>query len=59
MSTDANPGVAVVWVSIGSSTRATFVVKNLPVMTSWDFRFCVVTPDGTSDYCAPVTKIIV
>ena len=59
MSSDAKPGVPAVWVFIGSSTRATYVVKNLPVMTSCDFRFCVVTPDGTSDYCAPVTIIIV
>ena len=59
MSSDAKPGVPAVWVYIGSSTRATYVVKNLPVMTSCDFRFCVITPDGTSDYCAPVTIIIV
>jgi hypothetical protein len=59
MSSDAKPGVPAVWVYIGSSTRATYVVKNLPVKTSCDFRFCVITPDGTSDYCAPVTIIIV
>lgn len=59
MSTDTKPGEQPVFVYIGSSTRATFVVHNLPVMTRCEFRFCVVTPDGTSDYCTPVTIIIV
>ena len=56
MSDDGTDGV---WVDIGTSTRATFEVSGLEVMKRYKFRYAAVTPDGTSDYCEPVTKIII
>jgi hypothetical protein len=59
MSKESDDGTNGVWVDIGTSTRATFLVSGLQIMKRYKFRYAVVTPDGTSDYCEPVSKIIV
>jgi len=58
MSKVSDGGTDGVWVDIGITTRATIEVKGLEVMKRYKFRFAVITPDGTSDYCEPVSKII-
>ncbi len=59
MAIDDGAGTELIWIAIGSSTRANFEVNDLEVMKRYKFRFAAVTVDGTTDYCAPVTKIIV
>ncbi len=59
MSKVSDDGTDGVWVDIGTSTRATFQVSGLEIMKRYKFRYAVVTPDGTSDYCEPVSKIII
>jgi hypothetical protein len=59
MSKESDDGTYGVWIDIGTSTRATFLVSGLQIMKRYKFRYAVVTPDGTSDYCEPVSKIIV
>jgi hypothetical protein len=54
----SDDGTDEVWVDIDTTTRATIVVKGLEIMKRYKFRYAVVTPDGTSDYCEPVSKII-
>jgi len=46
------------WINIGYSTQAEFEVDGLDVATIYYFRRAVVTPDGTTDFCAPVMKVI-
>ena len=59
MAIDDGTGAGLIWTAIGSSTRANFEVNDLEVMKRYKFRFAAVTVDGTTDYCAPVSKIIV
>jgi len=58
MSKESDDGTQGVWVDIGTTTRATIEVKGLEVMKRYKFRYAIVTPDGTSDFCEPVSKII-
>jgi len=58
MSKESDDETEEVWVDIGISTRATFVVTGLQIMKRYKFRYAVVTPDGTTDFCEPVSKII-
>jgi len=46
------------WINIGYSTQAEFEVDGLDVATIYYFRRAAVTPDGTTDFCAPVMKVI-
>ena len=59
MAIDDGTGAGLVWIAIGSSTRANFDVSGLEIMKRYKFRFAAVTVDGTTDYCEPVSKIIV
>jgi len=59
MAIDDAAGTGLVWIAIGSSTRANFEVSGLEVMKRYKFRFAAVTVDGTTDYCEPVSKIII
>ena len=59
MAIDDAAGTELVWVDIGSSTRANFDVSDLEVMKRYKFRYAAITPNGTTDYCEPVTKIII
>lgn len=46
------------WFTIGFTTQASNEVPGLAVATRYYFRVAAVTPDGTSDFCGPVQKII-
>ncbi len=47
------------WKKVGYSTQASFGVANLTVGATYYFRFAAVTPDGTTDFCTPVLKIVI
>jgi len=59
MAIDDAAGTGLVWIDIGNSTRANFDVSGLDVMKRYKFRYAAITPNGTTDYCEPVTKIII
>ena len=52
------PGNEEVWIIIGHSTSASFSVCNLIVGKRYRFRFAAITPDGVTDYCEPVSRIV-
>ncbi len=58
MSKVSDDGTDGVWVDIGTTTRATIEVKGLEIMKRYKFRYAIVTPTGTSDFCESVSKII-
>jgi len=47
------------WILCGVSTRADFEVSGLDVMCIYYFRIAAITPDGLTDYSAPVAKMVV
>jgi hypothetical protein len=47
------------WVLCGVSTRAEFELSGLDVMCLYYFRIAAITPEGLTDYSAPVAKIVV
>ena len=46
------------WVLCGVSTRADFEVSGLDVMCIYYFRIAAITPEGLTDYSAPVAKVV-
>lgn len=46
------------WITAGFSTQASNEVAGLAVASRYYFRVAAVTPEGTSDFCAPVQKVI-
>jgi quinolinate synthase len=47
------------WILCGFSTRADFVLSGLDVMKKYVFCVAALTPDGMTDYSAPVEKIVI
>ena len=47
------------WKSAGKSTRAHLTISGLPVGVKCFFRMNATTPKGTTDFCDPVSKIII
>ena len=47
------------WKLIAISTQASYEVEGLEVGVSYYFRVAVVTPEGTTEFCQPVLKLIV
>lgn len=47
------------WVNAGTSTRSYYDVEELAVAARYYFRVAAVTPEGTTDFSSPVTKIVV
>jgi len=47
------------WTQAGISTQSYFIVTGLTVGAKCYFRRAVVMPDGTTDFCSPVMKVIV
>ena len=58
-STKENPLLEADWATITMTTQAHCYVESLTPATYVYFRYCVVTPTGITDYCAPVRKLIV
>lgn len=46
------------WTIAGYSTRASYDITGLPIATKYYFRVAAVTPYGTTDFTAPVLKVI-
>jgi hypothetical protein len=47
------------WTTIGYTTQANNEVNGLDIATKYYFRVAAVTPDGTTDFSAPVLKVVV
>ena len=47
------------WKSAGNSTASTFQLSGLTVATKYYFRVAGITSDGTTDFTAPVMKVVV
>ena len=47
------------WILCGVSTSANFELSGLDVMCIYYFRIAAITPDGLTDYSAPVAKMVV
>ena len=47
------------WILCGVSTRADFMLSGLDVMQEYVFCVAALTPEGLSDYSAPIYKIVV
>jgi hypothetical protein len=47
------------WTVAGTGTRCTFELSELTVAAKYYFRVAAVTPDGTTDFSAPVLKVVV
>ena len=47
------------WTQAGTGTRSFYEMTGLTVAAKYYFRVAAVTPDGTSDFSAPVLKVIV
>ena len=57
MATTENP-IESDWVTISTTTTATYTHAGLTPATYCNFRVAAVTPEGISDFCAPVKKLI-
>ena len=51
MAIDDAAGTGLIWLDIGSSTRADFDVSGLDVMKRYKFRYAAITPNGTTGNC--------
>ncbi|WP_291125258.1 hypothetical protein [Flavobacterium sp. UBA6031] len=47
------------WILAGTGTRSYYVLTGLTVAAKYYFRMAAVTPDGTTDFCSPLLKVIV
>jgi hypothetical protein len=47
------------WKLLGISTQSSYEVEGLEVGVIYYFRVAVVTPEGTTEFCQPVLKMIV
>lgn len=47
------------WILSGTTTRCNYELSNLTVASKYYFRVAAVTPDGTTDFCAPVMKVVI
>ena len=56
---DIVPEIESGWITAGTSTRSTFDIQNLTVTSRYHFRVSAVTPDIVTNFCHPVSKVIV
>ena len=56
---DTLPTTESEWVTIGHSTQASYELTGLTVMSKYYFRVAAVTPEGTTDFSAPIEKIVI
>jgi hypothetical protein len=52
------PATEAEWITAGHSTSATFQVNGLNKAKVYQFRFAAITTTGTTDFSAPVSKIV-
>jgi hypothetical protein len=58
MAADALPQTEAGWTVAGYSTRSTYEIAGLPFGSKYYFRVAAVTPNGATDFTAPVLKLI-
>ena len=56
---EGSPNSASVWITVDSSTVTTFQIDNLTPGLIYSFRFASISSEGTSDFCTPVSKIVI
>jgi hypothetical protein len=56
---DAVPDVESGWTMVGTSTRASYDIADLTVTSRYHFRVSAVTPNIVTNFCHPVSKIII
>jgi len=56
---DSLPAIESDWTNAGSSTRSSFDIVGLEVAAKYYFRFAAVTPNGITDFCSPILKVVV
>jgi len=56
---EATPNSAAVWITVNTSTVANFQIDHLTPGLAYSFRFASISSDGTSDFCTPVSKIVI
>ena len=49
---------AIGWVQVAITTQTTYLFEGLLVGSVVEFRSAAVTPEGITDFCAPVSKLI-
>ncbi|MFI3221776.1 MAG: fibronectin type III domain-containing protein [Methylococcaceae bacterium] len=53
------PNSASVWITVNTSTVAHFQIDHLIPGETYSFRYASISSDGTSDFCTPVSKIVI
>ena len=48
-----------VWVTIATTTAATYIHQGLESAQYYFFRMAIITPEGTTDFCEPIRKLVV
>ena len=56
---DSLPATDNDWTNAGTSTRSSFDIAGLEVAAKYYFRFAAITPDGITDFCSPIMKVVV
>jgi len=56
---EATPNSASVWITVNTSTVANFQIDHLIPGVTYSFRYASISSDGTSDFCTPVSKIVI
>ncbi len=56
---EATPTSASVWVTVNTSTVANFLIDHLTPGLVYSFRFASISSDGTSDFCTPISKVVI
>jgi len=59
MAKDTLPEIENQWINLGNSTQSNFEISGLIVASKYYFRVAAITPDGTSDFCATIMKVVV
>jgi len=56
---EASPNSASVWITVNTSTVANFQIDHLIPGVTYSFRYASISSDGTSDFCTPISKIVI
>ncbi len=48
-----------VWITIATTSSATYIHEGLISAQYYFFRLAIVTPEGTTDFCDPIRKLVV
>ncbi len=57
--TVSSTGVKGPWIRIALTTQSTVIFENLEVAAIFEARVAAITPNGVTDFCAPVAKLVI